>query len=79
MLSIGIYNCTGSELQHFVMQPLILPILRMIKFHMPIFTIAKCWIFAGPVTFYTASVNICRLEVCGHVLKPWATHRELIV
>ena len=48
LLSMSIYNSTISELHHFVMQPLKLPLVRPIKLSMCIFTIenySKYWIF----------------------------------
>ena len=54
LLSVSIYNTTVSELQHFVMQPLVLPILRAVNLHVLIFKIecySKCWVFADPVTY----------------------------
>ena len=38
---MNIYNCIVSELQHFVTQPLILPILRAVKLHMHILNSRK--------------------------------------
>ena len=40
VLCMSIYNyCTFSELQHFVMQPLLLPILRVVNLHVLILKI----------------------------------------
>ena len=54
LLSMSIYNCTISELQGFVMQPFILPVLRAVNLHVLILKIehfSKRWIFADLVTF----------------------------
>ena len=53
LLSMNIYNSTIGELQHFVMQLLILPVLRVVNLHVLILKIehySKCWIFADLVT-----------------------------
>ena len=36
---MSIYNCTISELQHFVIQPLLLPILKAVNLHVLILKI----------------------------------------
>ena len=41
---MSIYNCTISELQHFVMQPLLLPILRAVNFHVLILKIEHTYV-----------------------------------
>ena len=60
LLSMSIYNCTVSELQHFVMQPLILPILKAVKLRCA--HISKCWIFTDPVTYMY--IRIYKINVC---------------
>ena len=56
---MSIYNFNISELQHFVMQPLVLPILRAVNLHVLILKIRRTLfrVFADtdPVTY----VRIC--------------------
>ena len=50
---MNINNSTISELQCFVMQPLVLPTMRAPNLHGLILNIehySKCWIFADPIT-----------------------------
>ena len=47
--SMSSYNSTISELQSFVMQPLLLPLLRAVNLHELILKMEQCWIFADPV------------------------------
>ena len=58
---MSIYNSTISELQHFVKQPLLLPILMAVNLHVLILKIehySKCWIFTDPVT-YDNNMTVC--------------------
>ena len=77
---MSIYNCTVSELQHFVMQPLILPVLRAVKFHVRMLTIekySKCWIFADPATYmyiYYKKLYYCPLRF---IMVVWGPSREI--
>ena len=73
-LSMSICNSTICELQHFVMQPLILPILRVVNLHGPILKTehySKCWIFADLVTiicvtmYYRITGYLCNSEICA--------------
>ena len=69
---MSIYNCTISELQHFVMQPLILPILRVAKLHVRLLTFENVgFSHIQSHTVIIASVTVlCRQ---GSVMPgPWA-------
>ena len=59
---MSIYNFAISELQHFVMQPFLLPILRAVNLHVLILKIehfAIRWVFADPG-------HICAPHFCHH-------------
>ena len=64
---MSIYNSTISELQHFVIQPLILPILMAVNVHVLILKIEhylKCWILADPVTMYLMEYTHTHTTLC---------------
>ena len=67
LLSMSIYhlyNCTVSELQRFVTQPLILPILRVVKLCMCLLTIKNySRIFADP---WHVMINYCSFKAMKH-------------
>ena len=65
LLSMSICNnCTVSELQHFVTQPLILPILRVVKFcnaysRQWIFKDRSQYCFRGTCMLWPTHANLC--------------------
>ena len=59
---MSIYNSTISELQHFVMQPLV---LRAVNLHVLILKIeyySKCWVFTDPVTFFLKAITLVKVQ-----------------
>ena len=61
LLNISIYNCTVSELQCFITQPLTLPILKAIKLHVRIRTHNK-FNYRGFLQIRSHNIIILTLE-----------------
>ena len=69
LLNMSIYNnCTISELQSFITPPLILPILRAVKFHVCAHT-HKYYYYSSNVGFsqIQSLIRVCTCTLLSHV------------
>ena len=64
LLNMRIYNCTVSELQHFVTQPILLAILRAVTLHVLILRSGHIIIINFKIENFIVTTHECCLKYC---------------